>query len=278
MNTFKSNIRIRLVKTEMKSVIDAHRQGRQRYYKKLAVGLMINFSYIVSSLLFRYIPDAPDGLHFFGYWCAYLLLAYGVYIQFDFFAAILILAQFDVRHLVPRFQWIWFVIYFVLTFPTYFLLGTLGQEPYPWVKKTWVYSKMAFGCCCALYDLAQGMTSIILLHRHLKSKFTTQGKTFLDNYEKSKTLLRYTLITYGFTLSALAIDVYLSFNYSTSVQKLAILEVELISVIAMLYYFQMLRVASIVLKPRKTKAQPIPIHAVRTVETMDMQTTVVQTR
>ena len=235
--------------------LDSRRHGSRRYYKKLAAISLLNFVFIVSGLVFRYVPIAPAWVDFISYWSACLLLGLMIFVQFDFFAAILILAQVDIYQWVPRFRMVWSLLYLALTFPMYFLIGTLGQQPFSWIIGIYEYGRKIFSSLCAIYDLVQGITSIILLSRHLrqKSRFTVKGRHFTDNHKECTRLFQLTLTTFLLTLTALAIEIYEVFDYSPIVQKLGLFKIELVCTIAIFYYFQMLRVSSIVLSPRKEK-------------------------
>ena len=251
---FISGILIALVTISF--VVDSQRHGNPRYYKKLTLMLFISFFALISCILFSFINSAPVWLDFLGGCLTFLLLGYGVFLQFEFLASVLILADIHVHNLVPRFQIVWSIICLILTLPVYFLVPTLGKEPFPWIYKEWVLGKMIFGGLCALYDICQGVVSLILLIWHLerKSKFTKQGDSFLNSQKECQKLFSLTLLTFLCNLSALCFDIAVMFGPPIDTLLPRVVEQETVAIIAVLYYLQMIKVAKIVLRPKQKKA------------------------
>ena len=225
--------------------------------------MTVNFLFVLTCVLFRYIPAAPPWLDFITSWLTFFLVFYGIYIQFDFVAAVLILANIKIQMWVPRFRMIWSLLYFIAYLPTYFVLANIGHEPNALIKGIRMYTLLVFMVLSFLYDLTQGITCIVLLSRHCKSKFNNSGKTFLDSLEECKLLFRLTMMCFTLTLTFLIIQLYLIFvDYSSRSQMFELFGFELLSMVFILYYFQMIRVSSIVLKPKVKKSHPIPIKAI----------------
>ena len=237
------------------------RKGREPFHTKLTVLLILDFLKLFFSLMFRYLPSAPVAFDFLNGWCGLALLAFGIFVQFDFMAAILILVQIDMHYWVPRFRLVWSFLYFTLTFPCYFYLGTLGHEPPSWLKDISGLGRMLFGILCAAYDMIQGITSIVLLSRHLESKqkFTKKGETFVDSKQECTRLFLLSIITFLLTMSALVLDLYRVLETGPIAPIFGVLQTEIICVIAVVYYFQMQRVVKIVLKPKMKKSVPVAV-------------------
>ena len=84
---------------------NAQHRGKTRYHNQIAVMLWLNFCYLSSFMLYRYLPNPPSWIDYMDVWFLYAFISFSIYLQFDFFACILILARVDSlvsHHLVHR--------------------------------------------------------------------------------------------------------------------------------------------------------------------------------
>ena len=230
----------------------ALKRGKAWSQLQLTFLILLNFLVLLSRLIFRYVDTAPHWVDFFSDWSSPLLITLGLAVQFKLFSTILLLGDLDIRHLVPRLQMGWFAIYFLLMLPNYFTLGTLGKEPYPWIKGIREITRMIFGLICGVYDLVQGFASLILLARRrfkCRGKFNHQGRTFLDSLHECNNLILLNMAIFILIWIAISLNIYLIFYYSASLH--VVLE-ESIAVLILLYYFQIIQVIHVAMKPVDT--------------------------
>ena len=111
-----------------------HAKGR--YNVNLAIMLVMNIVSYAFTLLNRYWDDSNAIICFISYWGVYFAMFFSIYIQFEFLLAVFTLTaiNFDRSNLLYRMRLLWCIWYGMIWSPSYLILFTLGNTPWPNVK------------------------------------------------------------------------------------------------------------------------------------------------